>query len=622
MLLEKINSPGDISKLTYTELHDLATEIRQKMILTVAANGGHLASNLGMVEVTLAIHRVFSCPRDKIIFDVGHQCYTHKILTGRSSIFHTLRKYKGMSGFPSPTESEYDAFGTGHASTSLSAALGMCRARDFKHQDHHVIAVVGDGALTGGMIYEALNDAGNGHTRLIIILNDNEMSIAHNVGALAQYLLKLRSSSGWRRTKIGIRKLNELPLIGKSIYDLIHHAKRYLKSKLFHIDTAGYFEALGIHYIGPANGHDIHSVEGMLREAAEYNGPVLVHVLTKKGFGYDKAEERPEVFHGTPPFYIESGQRRTMSSEPSNGHVMANSLNELLKKDDRVVAISAAMELGTGLDHLAKIHPDRVIDVGIAEEHAVTMAAGLAAGGMRPYVAIYSTFFQRCHDQLIHDVCMQKLPVVFLLDRSGISGEDGQTHHGVFDLAETLPVPNLNIYSPRDASELKEAISCTLATDCPCIIRYSKTGYPLLDEKPDRKIFKPGKWNVIKKGKDITILAIGDMVRTALEVCEILAKRDIDAEAVSCASIRPVDTEYLKSIRTPFFTIENHMLTGGFGMYVCERCIGLGIRLPSECFAVPSEFISHGNHNLLMRDAGLTAEQISDKILSINGQSN
>ena len=419
-MLERIGGPEDLKKLTPEETRALAAEIRQELIRTVARNGGHLASNLGVVELTLALHRVFNFPEDKIVFDVGHQSYVHKMVTGRYKDFGTLRQHGGLSGFPKRKESPYDCFETGHASTSISAALGMARARDYRGEHHQCIALIGDGALTGGMSYEALNDAGNSKTRMVVILNDNEMSIAPNVGALSASLTNLRVSSEWQNAKSAMHRFRQIPLVGKPIYRIAHAGKTLAKTALVKGDSIGFFETLGFEYFGPIDGHNLEGLERTLRKARDFDGPCVIHVKTKKGYGYDKAEERPEIFHGTPPFLVETGDRTEVPENHSSGHIMAMALTEMADQDDRIVAITAAMPLGTGLDHFAEKYPRRLMDVGIAEEHAATMAAGLAAGGMRPYVGIYASFFQRCYDQMIHDVAMQELPVVFLLDRSGI----------------------------------------------------------------------------------------------------------------------------------------------------------------------------------------------------------
>ena len=621
-MLEKIKSSADLKKLNHDELQLLCAEVRRELIQTVSENGGHLASNLGVVELTVALHRVFDTPGDKIVFDVGHQSYVHKMITGRYEKFGSLRKYGGISGFPKRDESEYDCFETGHASTAISAALGLARARDFRKENHHVIALTGDGAMTGGMCYEALNDAGNTDTQLTVILNDNEMSIAPNVGALSSYLTHLRISSGYQSAKKRVRKISRIPVIGKMIYQPIHNTKRVLKSMVMRNKDLGFFEALGFQYFGPIDGHDLKSLEETLRQAKNYKGPCVIHVLTIKGYGYEQAEKKPEKFHGTPPFYIETGNRMKKPEDPSAGHRMADQLSEMAKTDPRIVAITAAMPLGTGLDHFAEKFPKRLIAVGIAEEHAATMAAGMAAGGMRPYFAVYSSFFQRCFDQMIHDVSMQRLPVVFLLDRSGIGGEDGQTHHGVFDFAALLPVPGITVLSPCDANELCAMIRWTAKQDGPVAIRYGKDGGCM--PETEKTEFIPGKWKTVTAGKDLILLATGSMVRIGLQVSEILKESDTEAGVVNCSSIKPLDEEYLKKMdpRVPVITLEEHMTTGGFGEYVTEKCRMLGINEPADCIGVPDRFIAHGSHDRLMEDAGLSPERIAERIRTVLGRTN
>lgn len=619
-MLEHIRSPRDLKRLSPSELNLLADEIRAELISTVSKNGGHLASNLGIVELTIALHRSFNMPEDKIIFDVGHQSYVHKMVTGRYDRFSTLRQYGGLSGFPKRSESAYDCFETGHASTALSAALGMARARDYRGEKHHVVAVVGDGALTGGMCYEALNDAGNSHTRLILVLNDNEMSIAPNVGALSAYLTKLRISSGWQRAKLGVRHFNDIPVIGKPFYRLLHSCKKLLKTAVLQNETdLGFFEALGFEYFGPIDGHNIESMERALSMVKTRNAPCVLHVLTKKGYGYDQAEERPEAFHGTPPFYVETGDRINRPEAPSCGHIMADALADMLETDERVVAITAAMKLGTGLDHLEQKYPGRVIDTGITEEHAATMAAGLAAGGMRPYFAVYSSFYQRCYDQVIHDIAMQKLPVVFLLDRSGIGGEDGQTHHGVFDLAESIPIPGLTVLAPSSTGELTQMLYWTLQNDGPCVIRYAKNLAPSTDA--ENSAFLPGRWKQCEKGTDCNILAVGSMVKSAFEIKRILQMKGLSAGIWNCSSIKPLDTETLRSVSSkPYYTVEEHMISGGFGSYVVQKCLELQIVSPRVCFGVQDRFVGHGKHDLLIKDAGLDPAAIAERILADSGR--
>ena len=617
-MLEKICSPRDLDGMSYECLDQLAGEIRKELIATVSANGGHLASNLGVVELTLALHRVFHLPSDKIIFDVGHQSYVHKMITGRYNRFSTLRCYGGLSGFPKRNESEYDCFETGHASTAISAALGMARARDYLKENHEVVAVVGDGALTGGMCYEALNDAGNSRTRMIVILNDNEMSIAPNVGALSNYLTSLRISAGWQSAKRTVRHINNIPLIGKPLYKMIHGLKKLLRTVIVRDSELGFFEALGFEYFGPINGHDIEGMEKAFQQAQQRKGPCVIHVLTKKGYGYDKAEERPETFHGTPPFFIETGYRIDKPAAPSWGHIMADTLADISEKDSRIIAITAAMKLGTGLDHFAERFPKRLIDVGIAEEHAATMAAGLAAGGMKPYVAVYASFFQRCYDQMLHDVCMQHLPVVFLLDRSGIGGEDGQTHHGLFDFSITLPVPGLTVLAPASSDELSEMIRWTAGYNGPCVIRYPKSVKAFRKDKKNRA-FEMGTWESLTEGKNITLLAAGSMVSRAMETYELLKQKGLDTSVINCSTVKPLDEKMLSSIpkNKAVFTMEEHMTTGGFGEYVTRICLDRGYAVPKYCFGVRDEYIQHGDHERLMKDAGLDAVTMTEKICSI-----
>jgi len=613
MHLKDVKAPADLKGLSYEELDSLAAEIREELVTTVAERGGHLASNLGVVELTMALHRVFDLPGDKIVFDVGHQSYVHKLLTGRYTLFHTLRSFGGLSGFPKRNESEYDVFETGHSSTAISAALGLARARDYKGEKHSVIALVGDGAMTGGMCYEALNDAGNADTRLIVILNDNEMSIAPNVGALSRHLTDIRASKGWTSAKKKVKSgLNNIPIIGKPVYNLINWAKDAVKPLLVRED--GFFTALGFHYFGPIDGHDLKGMEKTLKLAKEFDAPAVIHVMTRKGHGYDKAEERPEIFHGTPPFYVETGWRRQKSALPSFGKTMARELAEMAKEDPRIVTITAAMPGGTGLNAFQQVHPDRMIDVGIAEEHAVTMAAGMAAGGMKPYFAVYATFFQRAYDQLIHDVCMQKLPVTFMLDRAGLVGEDGATHHGVYDLASLLPVPNMTVLAPRDLHELKAMVRWTQHHDAPCAIRYGRKSIDQSEAYP-YKGFTPGKWEVLEQGTDCTLLAVGSMVAEALVTREKLMGYGVSAAVVNCSTVKPLDEEMLRSLKDkPIITMEEHVLSGGFGSAVSSFCVAEEIPGPLLSFGIADTFVQHGRRDQLMKYLGLEPGQMAKRI--------
>ena len=615
MQLENIRSPRDLQDLSQEELADLARQIRETLVETVSRRGGHLASNLGVVELTLALHRVFDLSDDRVIFDVGHQSYVHKLITGRYWRFGSLRTFGGLSGFPKRAESEYDVFETGHASTAISAALGLARARDQLGERRRIIAVVGDGAMTGGLCYEALNDAGSSGTRLIVILNDNEMSISQNVGALSSHLTDLRVSKGWNSTKRRVRsRLQRIPLVGKPAYRFIHASKSFLRS-LF-IDE-GFFTSLGFRYIGPIDGHDEERLEQILRKAALIEGPVLVHVLTQKGHGYDKAEQQPERFHGTPPFYVESGNARETSLLPPYGRVMAEGLCELAKENDRIVAVTAAMAQGTGLDLFAEAYPKQIFDVGIAEEHAVTMAAGMAAGGLRPYVAIYASFFQRAFDQLIHDVAMQRLPVVFLIDRAGLVGEDGATHHGVFDLAEALPVPGLTVLAPRDICELRHMIRWTPQSEGPVMIRYGRTPADMSERYPCKR-FTPGRWEVLERGADCVLMAVGSMVETAVSVRDLLLKEGVEAAVVNCSTVKPLDEKLLRAFSDrPMFTLEEHLLTGGFASAVTGFLVAEELPPPRIAFGLPDTFVQHGARQQLLRLLGLTPAQLTRRILAV-----
>lgn len=608
MHLEDIHSPQDIKNLSYGELEILAKEIRKEIVDTVSKRGGHLASNLGVVELTMALHRVFDTPRDKIVFDVGHQSYVHKLLTGRYNLFHTLRGFGGLSGFPKRNESEYDVFETGHASTAISAALGLARARDLLGQDHHVIAVVGDGALTGGLCYEALNDAGNSETRLIVILNDNEMSIAPNVGALSRHLTDIRISKGWTSAKKNVKQhLEKLP----KVYRITKRAKDMIKS--IFVDE-GFFSALGFHYFGPIDGHDLKSLEHTLKLVKDYDRPVVIHVLTRKGYGYDKAEEMPEAFHGTPPFYVETGDVRKARTLPSFGKVMATELTDMAKQDPRIVAITAAMPSGTGLSIMEESLPNRVLDVGIAEEHAVTMAAGMATGGMKPYFAVYASFFQRSFDQVIHDVCMQHLPVTFLLDRAGLVGEDGATHHGVYDMASLLPIPGMTVLAPRDLSELRCMVRWSGTFQAPLAIRYGRQSVDLSERYPCTE-FTLGTWEQMESGKDCVLLAVGSMVEIALEVRDLLMKHHMEAEVVNCSTVKPMDEDLLRRLaKKPMITMEEHVLTGGFGSAVSSFCVSEELRGPMMSFGIPDMYVQHGRREQLLKYLGLTPRQIAQRI--------
>ena len=611
--LSQIQSPQDIRGFRREECEELADDIRAKIIQTVSQNGGHLSSNLGAVEITLAIHRVFDTPKDKLIFDVGHQAYTHKLITGRYAAFDTLRTYGGLSGFPRRCESEYDCFEAGHASTARSAALGFARARDAKGQDHHVIAVVGDGALTGGMCYEALNDCGNTKTKMIVILNDNEMSIARNVGALSEHLSRLRASVGWNSTKRRVKtRLEKLPVVGRPVYRLVHAAKRMVKSVF--VDE-GFFSALGFRYLGPIDGNDLDALESILQRAKQLEEPVVIHCITKKGYGYNRAERRPEDFHGTPPFLVESGKVNA-SSKVSNGEVANKALVELAADDHAIVAVTAAMPLGTCTAMFHEAYPDRFYDVGIAEEHAVTLCAGMASGGMKPFFFVYSTFLQRGYDQVLHDVCIQDLPVVFMLDRAGISNEDGQSHQGLYDFAYLRHIPRMTVLAPADADELRLMIKACANYGAPCSVRYAKNA----DHLPDGyhiDAFAIGKWQTLREGEHATVLAVGSMTSAALRVADQLATEGVSLRVINASTVKPLDCETLDRVLVqgkPIFTVEEHVMAGGFGSAVLEYAALNGASARIVPLAVEDRFIQHGDHAHLLKEVGLDDAGIADRI--------
>lgn len=622
MYLEKIHNPADVRALSDAECAALAQEIRQRLIDVVSQRGGHLASNLGAVELTIALHRAFCAPKDKIIFDVGHQSYTHKLLTGRGDAFDTLRAEGGVSGFPKREESEYDCFGTGHASTAISAALGMARARDIAGEDYAVVAVVGDGALTGGMCYEAMNDAGNGHTRLIVVLNDNEMSISKNVGALSEYFKHLRASASWYGSKKRIRdKLTRVPLIGKPLARAIENAKNMVKS----VTTGGeMFEALGFRYLGPFDGHNIEEMTHVFEEAKQVQDmPLLIHVITKKGYGYDLAERQPEKFHGVAPFRVENGMKRSQSSKESAAQAAGKELMNMAAEDARVVAVTAAMAGGTGLTEFASYYPSRFFDVGIAEQHAVSMAAGMARGGYRPYFAVYSTFLQRAYDQIVHDVCLQNLPVCILSDHVGLVGDDGKTHHGVLSVPMLMSIPNLTLLAPRDTRQIRQAVRATLKLDGPCVVQYPKEGIEPYAQNVTGEPFAVGKWQtLIPGGQDAVILAYGRMTQNAIQASELLVQRGLSVGVIDCCSLKPLDMDCLRALferRAKIVTIEEGEMIGGFGSEIARVCVEENADAPVQIIGLENRFITHGSVPELLRECGLMPEQLADRIEEIAG---
>lgn len=612
MLLQRINSPYDLKNLSIEELRDLAKEIRNIIINTVENNGGHLASNLGTVELTLALHYVFDTPKDKIIWDVGHQAYTHKLITGRAKDFHTLRQYGGISGFIAPWESEYDHFAVGHAGTSLSAALGFAKARDLKGEKFKVVAVIGDGALTSGMAWEALNQIGFLNTDLIVVLNDNEHSISPNVGALALYLAKLRKHPLYRFFKQTTQNFLRNFSLGKGLLELDLKLERSLKSLLLENPI---FEDLGFKYFGPFDGHDIPVLISVFKGIKEnLSCPVLIHLTTKKGSGHKDAEATPSKFHSI----VSKNDRE--KKIPTYTQIFGKTLVELGYKYKNIVAITAAMPEGTGLSYFAQEFPDRFFDVGIAEQHAVTFAAGLAMNGLKPVVAIYSTFLQRSFDQIIHDVCLQKLPVVFVLDRAGIVSDDGPTHQGIFDLSYLRVIPNIVIASPKDEAELRDLLYTAIEYPGPFAIRFPKgKGYGI-DIKTDFSKIEIGKSEILESGKDVLILAIGSMVYPSLKASEILKEEGIHPTLVNIRFLKPLDIPLLEELfltHEYIFTIEENIVTGGLFGAISELINKLHLKKMVIPIALPEKFIEQGNAEFLKDIYSLTDYKIAEKVLGV-----
>ncbi|HHW06537.1 MAG TPA: 1-deoxy-D-xylulose-5-phosphate synthase [Clostridia bacterium] len=613
MHLEDINDPAQLKRLNLGQLESLAEKIRQKLITTVAKTGGHLAPNLGVVELTLALHRVFNSPVDKIIWDVGHQCYVHKILTGRLSQFDTLRQYGGLSGFPKTSESPHDVFNTGHSSTSISAALGMAIARDLRGEKHEVVAVIGDGALTGGMAFEALNHAGHLGTHLIIVLNDNEMSIANNVGALSSYLSRIRSDPRYYKGKEEIEQvLKRLPSIGPRVVKIAERIKDSLK---YLVVPGMLFEELGFTYLGPIDGHQMDIMITVFQQAKRIKGPVIVHVITKKGKGYEPAERNPDAFHGIGAFDIDSGQAIRKNGPPTYTEVFGRTLVHLAQQDAKIVGITAAMPDGTGLSHLARELPDRYFDVGIAEQHGVTLAAGMAIQGFHPVVAIYSSFLQRGFDQVLHDVCMQNLPVTFALDRAGIVGEDGETHHGVFDLAYLRPIPNIIIMAPKDELELSQMLSTAVQYPGPAAIRYPRgQGQGVSLEENRYQEIPIGASEVLLEGDDLVLLCLGPVVYKGLEAARLLREKGISCTVINARFVKPLDEKtIIAAVKRckRLITVEEHVLAGGFGSAIREMLGARGLHdIQVVNLALPDAFVPHGNANLLREKYGLSTAGI------------
>lgn len=620
-LLNSINSPRDLKELNNNQLKELAGELREAIIETVSKNGGHLAPNLGVVELTLAVHKVFDTSRDRIVFDVGHQCYVHKLLTGRRNEFYTLRKYGGVSGFPRCSESNHDAFGTGHSSTSISAALGLALARDMSGEKYSVAAIIGDGAMTGGMAFEALNHAGHLGTDFIVILNDNEMSIGENVGGLSKYLTRIRTDPMYSRGKDEIENLLKKLPIGKQVLKVADRLKDSLK---YLVVPGMIFEELGFTYLGPIDGHNIDETINILKQAKAMKGPILVHVITQKGKGYKPAEENPDKFHGTGPFDIVSGEALKKNSAPTYTSVFSDTLIKLAGENKKIIAITAAMASGTGLDKFAQHYPDRFFDVGIAEQHAVTLAAGMAIKGYKPVVALYSTFLQRGYDQVLHDVCLQNLPVVFAIDRAGIVGDDGATHQGLFDITFLRSIPNITIMAPKDENELQHMLKTALELPGPCAVRYPRgagIGSPM-DEEP--LALPVGKAEVLRRGSDVTLAAIGNMVPLVEEAAGELAKLGVQAAVINARFIKPLDDQCIAHYAAEtgrLITVEEHVLAGGFGSSVLEMLEAKGLHnIKVNRLGIKDEFVEHGAPSIMREKYGLTVDNIVMKALHMVGK--
>src|SRR3954471_20538491 len=624
-LLETINSPHDLRKLDRKQLHQLAEEIRHRIIEVVSKIGGHFGGNLGIVELTLALHYVFNTPRDQIVFDTGHQSYPHKLITGRLATFPTIRQHNGISGFCKREESEYDVFNAGHASTSISAALGITVARDFRKEDYRVVAVIGDGALSGGMALEGLNQAGHLKRKLLIVLNDNDMSISTNVGAMSGYLNSIIKGQRYNQAKdLAKGVMDRIPLIGGKLHGLAHDMEQVLK----HMVVPGtLFEELGFKYLGPYDGHDLQGLINLFEENKDYNGPLLIHVMTKKGKGYTPAEDKPIWSHGVTPFDRESGvvKKSDKPQAPTYTAVFAETLIELAKKDPKIVAITGAMPEGTGLDKFAKALPDRMFDVGIAEEHAVTFCGGMATQGMKPIAAIYSTFLQRAFDQVFHDVAIMDLPVVFALDRAGIAGQDGPTHHGIYDMAYLRVFPNMICMAPKDENELRHMLKTAFETNHPTSLRYPRGNGFGVTRDAELQTLPIGKGEVLREGNAGAIFAIGNEVWPSMQAAEILAKEGIEVAVINARFIKPLDDELITKYCRPFariITVEEGSLAGGFGAAIMERVQQLGIRdIAFHRIGIPDEYVHHGAQDVLRAQYDLDANGIAKRVREFVGES-
>lgn len=614
MVLDQIQNVNDIKNLTEEEIDTLRDEIRTFLVESIAKTGGHLASNLGVIELTMALHLSFDLTKDKIVWDVGHQSYTHKILTGRKDGFEHLREYGGMSGFPKTEECEADSFNTGHSSTSISAGLGLAEAREITGDNYSVVSVIGDGALTGGMAFEALNNASRIKTNFIIVLNDNNMSISENVGGLSKYLNDFRTADVYMDLKDGVaNSLSKIPVYGDRIVRKIRNAKSGIKQLFV---PGMFFEEMGITYLGPVDGSNIKAMRRAFAEAKRVRGPVLVHVLTKKGDGYIPAERHPARFHGIAPFDIETGVPLHKQSKAHYTDVFSTVMKKMGEREPKLVAITAAMADGTGLKRFHNLYPERFFDVGIAEEHAVTFAAGMAKSGLKPVFAVYSSFLQRAYDQVLHDVCLQNLPVVFAIDRAGLVGKDGATHQGIFDLSYLSTIPNLTIMAPKNKWELSDMLKFAIAADTPMAIRYPRgDACDLWKEK--RAPIEKGKAEVLCEGTDVALFAIGSMVETAWKVMEKLQERGISATVVNARFAAPLDKECICSLAQKhrlLVTLEENVASGGMGEHVAALLMDEQIRMKLLRIAVPDTFVEHGDVDTLYRVLGMDADTVTNRI--------
>lgn len=620
MILDRIQKENDIKNLTEEELIQLSGEIRQFLIESISVTGGHLASNLGVVELTMALHLCFDLPKDKIIWDVGHQSYTHKILTGRKEGFSSLRQYGGLSGFPKANESDTDCFNTGHSSTSISAGLGLAAAREITGEDYHVVSVIGDGSLTGGMAYEALNNASQINKNFIIVLNDNNMSISENVGGMSTYLANFRTADAYRDLKANVMKsLHKVPLYGDKLIQSIRNTKSSIKQLLI---PGMLFEEMGIITLGPVDGGNIKELIKIFNEAKRVDGPVLVHVMTQKGAGYEPAEKNPSRFHGAEPFDIETGKPLKKKEKATYTDVISSVMCQLAERDPKIVAITAAMADGTGLARFAKEYPQRFYDVGIAEQHGTTFAAGLAKAGLRPVFAVYSSFLQRAYDQVLHDVCIQNLPVVFAIDRAGLVGSDGETHQGIFDISYLSSIPNMTVMAPKNKRELADMMQYATSFPTPIAVRYPRgTAYDGLKEY--RAPIQLGKSETLVEGNGIALFALGSMVQTAEKVAKMLKEQGIEATVINARFAVPFDKEKVKELAQNhklLVTMEENVTSGGFGEHVASYVNENDIDIKVQVVAIPDAYVEHGNVDRLKEDIGIDANSVYERIMNLYQQ--